>query len=225
MENETQIELKLLLPDVDASDECVSLLTTQLSQQKGIEQAHIVRENGNAKLCLHYDPNLTSLSTLERIAHEAGAEISERYRHEQLPFSRLNTADAALSLEKELNGLNGMLHASVNYAAGLIFVAYDNTILERSAIDTAIRGMGAKIVQPIAKPQVHAEHDHKEDHEHDDHEAGREQGHGHDHGSAPAFLIAPRLTSINAPITQSTFRETSCGKYSPANIPTIFSFE
>ncbi|MBZ0292770.1 MAG: cadmium-translocating P-type ATPase [Anaerolineae bacterium] len=178
MSTTTQLDLSLLLSQMGAEDECINMLLSRLSNHKGIEKAHIVREGGNAKLCLHYDPNLLTLGAVERIAHESGAEITERYRHEQIPFARLHTADAALSLEKQLRGLKGMLHASINYAAGLIFVAYDTTVLQRSAVDDAIRGMGARILEPAAKPQV------RETHEREEHEGE----HAHDHGSAPTFL-------------------------------------
>jgi Cd2+/Zn2+-exporting ATPase len=179
MESTTQLELKLLLPKLDSQDECVDILTTRLNQQRGIEKAHIIHENGDVRLCLHYDPNLISLATVQRLAREAGAEISTRYRHEQIPFARLNTADAASSLEKELNGLKGMIHANANYAAGLIFVAYDSTVLQRETIERSIRGMGAKVISSAAPTHQHTEGDKHEN---------EGEGHGHDHGSAPAFL-------------------------------------
>lgn len=193
MEQKTRVDLDLVLPGIDADDECVTLLTTRLSQQKGVEKAHVVREDGSAQLCLHYDPNLVSLSTLQRLARESGATISERYLHEQIPFTGLNTADSGLSVEKHLRGLKGMLHASVNYAAGLIFVAYDTRVLQRDAINTAIREMGAKIVQPAAANRQAAAPTHEGDHKHDRHEDETEEehshhDHGHEHGSAPAFL-------------------------------------
>lgn len=179
----TQLDLSILLPNLDADDECVNILTTKLAQQRGIEKAHIVRENGDAKLCLHYDPNLISLATVQRLAHEAGAEINQRYRHEQIPFTGMHSADAALKLERQLKQLKGMIHASVNYAAGLIFVAYDSEVLQRETIKRTIRGMGVDL---IASPpsQKREAYEHEGDHDHE-HEAG---GHGHDHGSAPAFL-------------------------------------
>ncbi|MDK3160508.1 heavy metal translocating P-type ATPase [Kamptonema cortianum] len=179
MESTTQLELKLILPELDSQDECVTILTTRLNQQRGIEKAHIVHENGEARLCLHYNPNLISLATVRRLAHDAGAEINQRYRHEQIPFARLNTADAASSLEKELNSLNGMIHANANYAAGLIFVAYDSNVLQRETIERTIRTMGAKIISSASPTYQHAaggEHEHEG------------EGHGHDHGSAPSFL-------------------------------------
>jgi Cd2+/Zn2+-exporting ATPase len=54
----------------------------------------------------------------------------------------MDAADAATTLTGLLEELPGMLHANVNYAAGLIFVAYDSTILSSAAIDETIRGMG-----------------------------------------------------------------------------------
>lgn len=180
MAQKTQLNLSIILPQMDAKDECVRLLIEKLSQQKGIEKAHLVEEDGQAKLCLHYDPNLVTLNTVERLARDSGAAISEQYRHEQIPFTRLHTADAALGLERNLRKLKGMIHASVNYAAGVIFVAYDTTILKPETIDAAIRSMGASVVQPTAKQTLA--------HDHDETESEEEQEHDHDHGGAPRFL-------------------------------------
>lgn len=183
----TQLDLSILLPKLDADDECVNILTTKLAQQRGIEKAHIVRENGDAKLCLHYDPNLISLATVQRVAHEAGAEINQRYRHEQISFTGMHSADATPNLERQLKQLKGMIHASVSYAAGVIFVAYDSEVLQRETIERTIRGMGVAVTTatvPSQKSEGDHDHEHEGDHDHE-HEAG---GHGHDHGSAPAFL-------------------------------------
>jgi Zn2+/Cd2+-exporting ATPase len=61
---------------VEAADDCIDWLTEALNNQKGIEQAHIVREKGTAELCLHYDPNRISLTRVQRLAEEAGAELT-----------------------------------------------------------------------------------------------------------------------------------------------------
>src|SRR4051812_22788564 len=105
---DTQLDLAIVLPEMDAADECIHILTDRLSHEKGIEKAHIVQDNGNAHLCLHYDPNLISLPTVEPLAREAGAEISKRYRHERIRFARMKTADGALSVERRLRSLKGM---------------------------------------------------------------------------------------------------------------------
>lgn len=176
-----QLDLPVLLPDMEAGDHCVALLTEQLAHRKGITQAHIVRTNGDARLCLHYDPNLVDLGQVERVAQEAGAAVTNRYRHEEIPFAGLDAADAAATVADELCKLPGMLHAQVNYAAGLAFVAYDSTVLQRSAIEQAMRRLGAR---PVARPAPRpgkARDAHGEERE-------ASHGHEHDHGSAPAFL-------------------------------------
>lgn len=170
--NELQLDLPLILPVIDERDQCIRLLTDRLAAIKGIKQAHIIRNNGTAQLCLHYDPNLLPMRAVKRLAQDAGVQITDRYRHEQIPLGVMDVADAAPVLADVLEKLPGMLHASVNYAAGLAFVAYDNQVLQRPAIEQAIRSMGYRVATTQGE---HA------DEEHDEHV-------GHDHGSAPAFL-------------------------------------
>jgi len=169
MTEKLRLDLPLLLPEIDAGDACVSLLTDELAHTRGVSEAHIVREDGDAKLCLHYDPDLVSLAKIQRLARDAGARITDRYRHETIPLAPLPAADAAASLTSVLEGLPGMLHANVNYAAGVAYVAYDSEKLSRTEIEAAIRSMGVQ----IATAPAEEEHDHAQ---------------GHDHGSAPAFL-------------------------------------
>lgn len=176
-----KLQLPIVLPEIDARDNCVQLLTSQLSTVRGVDQAHVVADNGTAELCIHYDPNLVSLAQIERITVDAGAQVTARYRHEQIPFAGLDAADSAAVLAQALEALPGMLHASVSYAAGLIFVAYDTQQLARSQIDATIRRFGARTLAsaPVALPDAATapvslyESKAKE---------------AHDHGSAPSFL-------------------------------------
>ncbi|HRW03511.1 MAG TPA: heavy metal translocating P-type ATPase [Caldilineaceae bacterium] len=174
-----QLNLSLILPAIDEQDQCVQLLTDRLAGTKGIEEAHIIRDNGTAQLCLHYDPNLLTLSKVERLAQETGIQMTDRYRHEKIPFARMDSADAAITLTQTLETLPGMLHAEANYAAGLVFVAYDGEVVARPAIEQAIRGMGFKVL-PSTGTESEPERAMDEG-EHDSHA-------GHDHGSAPTFL-------------------------------------
>ena len=190
MTEKVQLNLALVVPSMDSADNCLTLLTDRLRQRKGIEDAHVVQDNGTPQLCLHFDPNRISLGQVERLARDTGASIGDRYRHEELRFSGLDAADSADVLAQELARLPGMVHANVNYAAGLVFVAYDSTVLQRSSIEQTVRRMGARLsagapaqedavttrdaedAEHIPADEDHAEHAHE----------------GHDHGSAPAFL-------------------------------------
>lgn len=162
-----KIELNLVLPEIDHGDDCVQFLTARLQAHKGVDYGHIDRTNGHAALCIHYDPNLLPLPQIERLAQTAGAEVMSQYRHEQIPITGIDAADAADTLTRQLAMLPGMLHVNVNYAAGLAFVAYDTTQLSRAAIDQMLRSFAYQPVAAQGEPEAHA---------------------GHDHGSAPAFL-------------------------------------
>ena len=201
---ELQLNLTLLLPEMDDHDPCTHLLTERLVGVRGVELAHIIDTNGKHELCLHYDPNLVPLARLERLAHDTGAQINADYRHETLRFKGLDAADNADALGAALEMIPGMLHASVNYAAGLIYAAYDIQQLDRATIEQRVSSWGARIL-PMPGQQnkaqsssfgeitphtyddasTHDDHAHDdhvhEDHIHDDHA-------GHAHGSAPSFL-------------------------------------
>jgi Cd2+/Zn2+-exporting ATPase len=170
MNTSLKLDLELVLPSIRAQDDCVSQLTQRLKEVKGISQAHIVPEGQEAQLCVHYDPNLLPLNRLKRVVNETGAAVSQRYKHETIPFAGLDAADSAESVAQELAKLPGMLHSSLNYAAGLASVAYDSQVLQREQITKLMSQLGARAVAPAQSAQAESAE------------------HGHDHGSAPAFL-------------------------------------
>jgi Cd2+/Zn2+-exporting ATPase len=98
-----RIDLPILLPSIDESDGCVALLTDRLAAAKGVEQAHLVGENGTAQLCIHFDPNLISLPQIERLAQDAGASVTDQYRHEQAAFSAAGHATRTRELRSGLD--------------------------------------------------------------------------------------------------------------------------
>jgi len=149
---EKTIELcaPLLMPDIlESCDDCLEIMVENLSSRKGISRVHVKNDQDHPHLCLHYDPNQISVAAVQELAEKAGVDFTGRYRHEQIPFSGMDAADAAITLASVLEELPGMLHANVNYAAGLIFVAYDITVLQSKSIDETIRGMGY-YPQPIS---------------------------------------------------------------------------
>ncbi|KAA3644051.1 MAG: cadmium-translocating P-type ATPase [Chloroflexi bacterium] len=173
-EKTIELEISVLVQGLqDDRDACLAHLEKMLAQRKGILRAHIKRDQEPARLCLHYDPNLISLAAVEETAAQVGAEFAQRFYHERIAFAGMDAADAADTLNRILKKLPGMLHSQVNYAAGLAFVAYDSTILDRASIEQTIRRQGARIVPPLSREVVLEDHSEEED---------------HDHGSAPAFL-------------------------------------
>jgi len=179
-EKTIEIDIPLLLPEIEsARDACVRRLEQDLEHRRGVLRTHVKYNGEPAHLCIHYNPELVSLAAVERIARDAGAEFTDRYPHKTIPFAGLNAADVAGTLGDELAELPGMLHARVNYAAGLAFVAYDRERLSLGQIVEMMRDLGADVRRPreraagaeaMATPP----------------EAVREAE--DDHGGAPSFL-------------------------------------
>lgn len=150
-ESTLQLDIPVLLPEVgDECDQCVARLEEQLHWRKGISQVHVKREDGQARLCIHYDPNLVSLSQVQRWAEQAGTRVSERYRHETMRITGMDCTDCALSIEHILGRVDGIVAVSVNYAAEKMRVEYDTATLEREAIVKRVRGLGYTVEEAEA---------------------------------------------------------------------------
>lgn len=175
IEQTIQLEISLLLPEIeDARDDCLTRLEQMLEAHRGIHHVHVNHDADPPQLCLHFNPNLISLAAVKRIARDAGSSFTQRYRHEAIPFIGMTSADAAESLAGILRALPGMVHANVNYAAGLAFVAYDTTVLQRPLIYGTLQRMGYNPLTPMIQA--------------DGEPVEKEEVEEHDHGSAPAFL-------------------------------------
>jgi Cd2+/Zn2+-exporting ATPase len=172
-EKTIELDIPLLLPEIeDVGDECITRLEAMLRNHKGVKRVHVKDGEAPARLCIHFDPNLVTLSAVERMAKQVGSDLTKQYRHERIPFTGLDSADAADTLAQVLADMPGILHTSVNYAAGLAFVAYDTAKLDRTTIERTMRGMGARPLAAKARPE----------------ESVGEAAAEHDHGRAPAFL-------------------------------------
>jgi Cd2+/Zn2+-exporting ATPase len=143
MEKTVQLDIPVLLPGVeDEQDQCVERLQEQIAARRGIEKAHIDRKNGQAFLCLHYDPELVSLAQVRRWAEEAGAAVTDRYRHETLHIRDMDCADCAVSIEHILGRVDGVLDVSVNYAAEKMRVEFDSTVLQLQDVVRRVEALG-----------------------------------------------------------------------------------
>ena len=96
------LDLTLVLPHVpDERDACVERLTSLL-KSKDIDEAHVVREDGKARLCLHYDSERIGLTEVRQLATAAGASIDKRYVHETLRIDGMDCPTCATVIEHAL---------------------------------------------------------------------------------------------------------------------------
>jgi Cd2+/Zn2+-exporting ATPase len=154
----TQLDLALVLPDIpDEEDACVERLVSLL-HSKGIDRAHVVRKDGKASVCLHYDPERFSLAEVRRLTSVTGAALGTRYAHETLRVDGMDCATCAEVIEHALQRLDGVLEARVSYAAERLRLEYDSEKTSRRAVVRRLEALGYRIVEDDARAGWWAEH-------------------------------------------------------------------
>ncbi len=146
MEQTIDIDIPLLLPGVEnEKDECLMRLEAAFQGKKGIIRAHVERDKSPIDLCLHYDPNLLTLSDVKRLAELAGAQIVNRYHHESIPIENMDCSDCSLVIEHSVGRMDGVLSVNVNYPTEKMWIEYDNHKVNRAAIEKRVRSLGYQI--------------------------------------------------------------------------------
>ncbi len=178
MTEKLQLEIPLVLPDIpDENDDCVQRLTANLVARQGIDRAHVLaaEDDKPALLCIHYDPEIVSLSRIRDIAQAAGAAIAERYGHLVWSVEGIGHQRKARSVGEQLRKLPGVLEAGAN-VAGTLRIEYDMQQISERELEEALARMDVRRERPSgagSASNAHAGHDHGE----------AEQDHDHDHGN------------------------------------------
>lgn len=145
-ERKVELEIPVYLPRVeDGRDGCLERLEVALSERKGIKRAHLERDASPPLLCVHYDPTQLSVVEVRRVAERAGARITNRYHHEFFLVEGMDCSDCSLVLEHGVARLDGVLSASVNYAAQTLHVEYDSQGIKRRTIEGRVRDLGYRL--------------------------------------------------------------------------------
>lgn len=151
-ERTTTIDLGILLPELpDARDACVARLTALLGEGREIASAHLVDaqgEGGGPSLCLHYDPDATTLAQVERLARAAGLQISERYGHAIVPLRIVGGEDSARGVESGLAAMDGVLGVSVSLPAQAARIEFDRRVVSREAVEVRLRELAGRAAPP-----------------------------------------------------------------------------
>ena len=158
MAEKLKLDLSLVLPDIaDERDACVGRLT-KLLQAEGLEKVHVVHDDGSARLCLHYDPQRFSVSRVRDLAQAAGAKIGNRFHHENLRIDGMDCPTCATVIEHALQRMDGVLEASVSYAAERLHLEFDSEKIERPAIVRRIQALGYGVLEEGREAGWFAEH-------------------------------------------------------------------
>jgi Zn2+/Cd2+-exporting ATPase len=153
VEKTIELEIRSLLPGVESDqDSCIKRLEAALQNRREMQKAHLEKsDDGEVKLCLHYDSEKTSVSQVKRLAERAGVEIINRYKHEMIPIHGMDCSDCAIVVEHSLGRMDGVLTARVNYAAKKLWIEYDTHSLTHRGIEKRIQSLGYEI--PLEGPK------------------------------------------------------------------------
>ncbi|HRE02314.1 MAG TPA: hypothetical protein PLV68_13510, partial [Ilumatobacteraceae bacterium] len=124
------LDVPVLLPDApDGRDRCVHRLTETLRDAPGISQVHLlVAEPGvPARLCMHFDPEVTSLAHIRDLAEGTGATLTEQVGHRVWRVAGITHQRRARTVAESLRRVGGVLEADV--APGLVRVEVERFLL------------------------------------------------------------------------------------------------
>jgi Cd2+/Zn2+-exporting ATPase len=145
MEEKTiELEIPLLIPGLtNHHDLCLERLESALENQRGILRAHIEQDKDPQVLCLHFNPSITSMEDVQRIAGRTGAKIANRYRHEVIPVESMDCSDCVTVLEHSLMRVDGVLDVNENRI--LIFSLAGGFLLILGWINETVLGYSAQL--------------------------------------------------------------------------------
>lgn len=192
-----QINLNLLLPEIpDERDACVQRINSIMQKHKGIEQAHLIpgKEDGKAKLCFHFNPDVITIERVEQLAKEAGAKITEQFSHLLIEVESIREMMEADVRENQLRKVPGIADVSVS-ATGNMRIEFEKEKTNAGEIQKAVEKEGLKVKSTNGKAvDKKDEHMHKEkakqgreEKEEHKHEEGDEQGHEHGDEETPRW--------------------------------------
>jgi Cd2+/Zn2+-exporting ATPase len=109
---------------------------------------HLRRDGGHAEVCIHYKPEVVSVSQLLTAAERIGAEVAARYKHQTWFVRGMASADAAASIEHGIGKLKGVLTASVAYASERLVVEYDSEEVTLKDVEAKAKQLGYALEVP-----------------------------------------------------------------------------
>lgn len=171
-----KLNLDIVLPkSPDEHDACIDRLISTLSYKAGVEKAHIEQQEQKMKLCIHFDPDLISLSRLEQIVNAEGAKLTERFGHSVFDINPPRHARHVDSIKQQLQAVRGVLSSRVA-GTGKVILEFDRKMVSDAQLKMEI----GRLVDFISEPSFSDDHEHEDGH-------CNHKNHNHDEGSHNHF--------------------------------------
>ncbi|HEX2281630.1 MAG TPA: HAD-IC family P-type ATPase, partial [Thermomicrobiales bacterium] len=146
----------LILPRMQTDDpngcvDCAERVAERLRSLSGIVSVQVIESP--ARLRYSYE---SATLTPEQVETEASALISDvehRYTHQSLSIEGMDCDNCARTLERGVQRLPGVEHASVNFGSARMEMAYDASTVTVDDISKRVRDLGYSVAQPDAPPE------------------------------------------------------------------------
>jgi Cu+-exporting ATPase len=140
MQNQHQVTLPIL--GMTCAN-CVASVEKSLAKTQGVQEAQVNLSSERATV--RFDPDKATVADLVKHIQDAGYDVAIGDAALQLEGS-IDSNDA-LSLEKLLNHIEGVIYAQVNPTNAKLTVRYVPTILSQNELRQAVRKNGYKLVE------------------------------------------------------------------------------
>ncbi|MFQ5441593.1 MAG: heavy metal translocating P-type ATPase [Thermodesulfobacteriota bacterium] len=129
---------------------CAGKVEKGLSKTSGIKKASV--NFATEKVSISYDPSIVDLKvfirTIKELGYGAGVETAV------LPLEGMSCSSCVDKIEKALNGLDGVVGASVNFATEKATVTYIPAAITVDGMVRAVRGAGYGVIEVKAEEDL-----------------------------------------------------------------------
>jgi Zn2+/Cd2+-exporting ATPase len=134
------------LKDEKPEDTCAELIDTAVAQAPGIVNVSI--DPQQAQVMLDYDPNLTSAPDVAQVAQRLVPDLQRQFETCTFQLRRRGgraCEACSLSLERRLQEVSGVRHASASYIGGALNVTYDSAVLSPGQVARHVQQLGVDV--------------------------------------------------------------------------------
>jgi Cd2+/Zn2+-exporting ATPase len=143
---EKTIRIPLSIRENGECFNCTNRLMDEIKRLRGIHTVTAAADP--CQLQIAYDPNFTSLESIENFIIRHGIRLKQHYDHRHYIIEHLDCPDCAIKLEQRLSKLRGVTWASLNFAASTIWFEYEPEEISLAAILSTIQKAGYEYHEP-----------------------------------------------------------------------------
>ena len=143
---EKTIRIPLSIRESGECFNCTSRLMDEIKRLKGVHTVAAAADP--CHLLISYDPNFTSLESIENFIIRHGIRLKRHYDHKHYIIEHLDCPDCAVKLEQRISRLQGVTWASLNFAASTIWFEYEPEEVALPAILSTIQKAGYEYREP-----------------------------------------------------------------------------